>query len=227
MGRYIGPVCKKCRREGMKLFLKGERCFTKCPIDKPTGALPPGQHGKQRSKMTEYGKRLREKQKTKHIAGLLERSFYRYFDRARHLSGPTGENLLRLLETRLDNVTRRLGFATSMAGARQLVTHGHIFVNGKRVNIPSYIVQVGDTVSLADNKKSNLWVQRSIAGQIRREIPGWLELDPGLMDTLGRSRDLPVDLSSIKVEGRMKLVPSREEFSYPVNDQYIVELYSK
>ena len=177
--------------------------------------------------MTDYGKRLREKQKTKRIAGLLETSFYGYFKRARKMPGQTGETLLRLLEIRLDNVVRRLGFASSMASARQMVLHGHIKVDGKRVNIPSYSVSVGETITLFDGVKGNLAVQRSIASQIRKEIPAWLELDPSLMDTLGRSKDLPVDLSNIKVEGRMKLQPKREEMSYPVNDQYIVELYSK
>ena len=227
MGRYIGPVCKLCRREGTKLFLKGERCYSKCPIDKPAGAVIPGQHGKRRSKPTEYGKRLREKQKTKRIAGILERSFYNYFDRARHMPGQTGEALLRLLETRLDNVVRRLGFATSMAQARQLVSHGHIKVNGQRVNVSSYGVRVGDVVSLSDAMKANIRVQRAISNQVRREMPTWLELDGQLMDVLGRAKDFPVDLASVKVEGHVKVEPSRAEFSYPVNDQYIVELYSK
>jgi small subunit ribosomal protein S4 len=227
LARYIGPVCKLCRREGTKLFLKGERCFSKCPIDKPTGALIPGQHGKRRTKITEYGKRLREKQKTKRIAGLLERSFYRYFDRATHEPGKTGEALLRFLETRLDNVVRRLGFATSMADARQLVNHGHIFVNGRRVGVASYGAKAGDVVTLADNMKGNVRIQRAIAGQIRRQIPAWLELNGGVIDLLGRSKDLPVDLKDLKVEGTVKLMPTRDEMSYPVNEQYIVELYSK
>ncbi len=124
MGRYIGPVCKLCRREGTKLFLKGDRCYSKCPIDKPAGAVIPGQHGKRRTKPTEYGKRLREKQKTKRIAGILEKAFYNYFERARHMPGQTGEALLRLLEMRLDNVVRRLGFATSMAQARMRDANG-------------------------------------------------------------------------------------------------------
>ncbi len=227
MARYIGPVCKLCRREGTKLFLKGERCTTKCPIDKPTGSLIPGQHGKRRTKITEYGKRMREKQKTKRIAGLLERSFYRYFDQARHLPGQTGEALLRFLEMRLDNVVRRLGFAPSMAAARQLVGHGHINVNGKRVDTPSYIVKVGDIISLAEALKGNLKVQRSLAHQVRRETPGWLELDTVLAQTLSKSKDLPVDLKDIKAEGHIRLEPTRQELSYPVNEQYIVELYSK
>lgn len=216
-----------CRRESTKLFLKGERCFVKCPIDKPNGAFPPGQHGKRRTKITEYGKRLREKQKTKRIAGLLERSFYGYFERARHLPGQTGEALLRFLEMRLDNVVRRLGMAGSMAGARQLVAHGHVFVNGKRASIPSFITKVGDTITLADRLKGNARIQRSISQQIQRQMPAWLELNPAVVDALGRSKDLPVELNDVKVEGQVKIQPNRDEFSYPVNEQYIVELYSK
>lgn len=227
MARYIGPVCKLCRREGEKLFLKGERCYNKCPIDKPTGAVSPGMHGNRRAKITEYGKRLREKQKTRRIAGILERQFFNYFDKARHFSGQTGENLLRLLEIRLDNVIRRLGFAPSMNAARQLVGHGHVFVNGKRVNIPSYLLKVGDTVKLSDSMKGNLRIQRAISNQLRRSIPTWLELDTAVAGVLGRSKDLPVDLKDLKIEGRVRLEPSRDEFSYKVNDQYIVELYSK
>jgi small subunit ribosomal protein S4 len=216
-----------CRREGTKLFLKGDRCFTKCPIDKPNGALPPGQHGKRRTKITEYGKRLREKQKTKRIAGLLERAFYGYFERATHMPGKTGEALLQALETRLDNVARRLGFATSMAAARQLVSHGHVLVNGKSVDIPSYAVQVGDTVTLVDALKNNVRVQRAIANQIARGYPAWLELNSAVGGMLARSKDFPVDLKDQKVEGTLRVQPTREELSYPVNEQYIVELYSK
>jgi small subunit ribosomal protein S4 len=189
--------------------------------------LIPGQHGRRRSKITEYGKRLREKQKTKRIAGLLERAFYGYFERATHQPGKTGEALLRSLETRLDNVVRRLGFASSMAGARQLVSHGHVYVNGKRVNTPSYGTEIGDVITLADRLKSNLRVQRSISNQIHRQVAGWLELHAPVAEILGRSKDLPVDLKDHKVEGTVKLQPNRDEFSYPVNEQYIVELYTK
>lgn len=227
MARYTGAVCRLCRREGTKLFLKGERCYSKCPIDKPTGALVPGQHGKRRSKITEYGKRLREKQKTKRIAGLLERSFHSYFDRATHEPGKTGEALLRFLEVRLDNVVRRLGFAASMASARQLVNHGHVLVNGRRVDTASYSAKVGDVITLAETQKGNARIQRAISTQIHRQIPAWLELNPAVVDALGRSKDLPVDLKELKVEGTVKLLPTREEMSYPVNEQYIVELYSK
>jgi small subunit ribosomal protein S4 len=216
-----------CRREGTKLFLKGERCYSKCPIDKPTGPVPPGQHGRRRTKSTEYAKRLREKQKTKRIAGLLERSFYNYFDRATQEPGKTGEALLRFLETRLDNVVRRLGFGTSMAAARQLVSHGHVFVNGERVTTSSYGTKVGDVISLSDKQKGKAAIQRAISLQIQRQVPGWLELNPAVIDALGRSKDLPIDLGDIKIEGTVKLLPSRDEMSYPVNEQYIVELYSK
>jgi small subunit ribosomal protein S4 len=216
-----------CRREGTKLFLKGERCYSKCPIDKPTGPVPPGQHGRRRTKATEYAKRLREKQKTKRIAGLLERSFYTYFDRATQEPGKTGEALLRFLETRLDNVVRRLGFGTSMAAARQLVNHGHVSVNGKRVTTASYGTKVGDVISLSDKVKGKAGIQRAISIQIQRQVPGWLELSPAVIDALGRSKDLPIDLGNIKIEGTVKLLPTREEMSYPVNEQYIVELYSK
>jgi small subunit ribosomal protein S4 len=207
--------------------LKGERCFVKCPIDKPAGAVIPGQHGKRRSKLTEYGKRLREKQKTRRISGLLERPFYNYFRRALRMPGQTGENLLKLLETRLDNVVRRLGFAGSMSSARQIVSHGNVKVNGVRINIPSYGLKVGDVVSLADSEKGNVQIQRSISSQIRRDFPSWLELNPELSVALSRTKDLPIDLAAIKVEGRLKIEPTRAEMSYPVNDQYIVELYSK
>jgi small subunit ribosomal protein S4 len=216
-----------CRREATKLFLKGERCYTKCPIDKPAGAFPPGQHGKRRTKVTEYGKRLREKQKTKRIAGLLERSFYGFFERARQIPGQTGENLLRLLELRLDNVARRFGFGSSMAAARQLVAHGHVLVNGRRVNSPSYLVKPGDVITLAESQKANARIQRNIASQIRRDRPSWLELDSAVLDTLGKAKELPIDLSAVKIQGTIKVPPSRGEMSYPVNEQYIVELYSK
>jgi len=227
MGRYLGPVCKTCRREATKLFLKGEHCYTKCPIDKPTGVLPPGQHGKRRSKLTEYGKRLREKQKAKRMVGMLENQFFRFFEEARKTPGKTGEVLLRKLEMRLDNVVRRLGFSPSISGARQMVLHGHVKVNGKRVDISSFIVKVGDVITVADKFKGAVMVQRALSNQMSREIPGWLELNPQLMDSLGRSKDLPIDLGDIKLEGKVRFEPKREEMSFPVNEQYIIELYSK
>lgn len=201
--------------------------MSKCPINKPNGSSIPGQHGKRRTKVSEYGKRLREKQKTKRMAGLLERSFFRYFEKATQEPGKTGEALLRFLELRIDNVVRRLGFALSPAASRQLVNHGHVFVNGKRVNASSYGTKVGDVVTLADDQKQNPKIQRALSVAIGRGIPAWLELNGGVIDTLGRSKDLPVDLKDVKVEGTVKLIPSREEMSFPVNEQYIVELYSK
>lgn len=227
MARYLGPVCKMCRREATKLFLKGERCYSKCPIDKPTGIFAPGQHGRRRTKLTEYGKRLREKQKAKRMAGMMESQFFRFFDQARKTRGTTGEVLLRMLETRLDNVVRRLGFSSSISGARQLVLHGHVQVNGKRVDISSFNVQVGDVITVADKLKSSVAVQRALSNRISREIPGWLELNTRLQDILGRSKDLPVDLGDAKLEGKVRFEPKREEMSFPINEQYIIELYSK
>jgi small subunit ribosomal protein S4 len=227
LARYIGPVCKVCRREGVKLFLKGDRCFTKCPIDKGEGALPPGQHARRRAgKPTEYSKRLREKQKARRFSGVLERQFRRYFAVASEGKGNTGENLLRLLETRLDNVVRRLGFSTSLAGARQLVLHGHVTVNGRRVSIPSYQTQPGDRVGVADHLRGNLFVKRSLGAAVQRGLPTWLELEGGLPDILKRSQD-SVSLEGVTLAGKMKTWPSREEMSFPVNEQFIVELYSK
>src|SRR6185436_136663 len=153
MSRYTGPVCRLCRREGMKLFLKGEKCFNACTLDKEKRKAIPGQHGMRRTKVSEYGKRLREKQKTKRMAGLTEQQFRRYFRQAEKMPGLTGENLLRLLETRLDRVVKRMGFATSDAQARQIVLHGHIRVNDTRVDIPSYPVQPGDRIAMADKLK--------------------------------------------------------------------------
>ncbi len=227
MARYIGPVCKICRREGVKLFLKGERCYAKCPIDKERAAVPPGQHGHRRAgKPTEYAKRLREKQKARRLSGVLERQFRRYFAVASHQKGNTGENLLRLLETRLDNVVRRLGFAGSLSAARQMARHGHVLVNDRRVNIPSYAVKPGDRVSLADFLRTNLFVLRSLNQAAQRGLPSWLELEGNLGDAVKRSQEggLP---EGTALAGKVKIWPSREEMSFPVNEQFIVELYSK
>jgi len=226
LARYIGPVCKLCRREGVKLFLKGERCYTKCPIDKPNGTLPPGQHGARRSKFTEYGKRLREKQKLRRVMGMMERQFYRYFTEAQKAPGSTGEMFLRLLETRLDNVVRRLGFATSLAGARQLVLHGHVSVNGRRMTIPSQGVGVGDVVELSSSVKNGGSVQKSVRAVKDRNLPSWLQWEGQGAELLSRSQDL-VDLSTVPLSGKVKSWPSREEMSFPVNEQLIIELYSK
>src|SRR5579863_8540263 len=161
MSRYIGPVCRLCRREGTKLFLTGEKCFNACVLDKGKRKSTPGMHVKQRVKVSEYGRRLREKQKAKRIAGLTEEQFRRYFREAERMPGLTGENLLRLLETRLDNVVKRLGLASSESQARQLVLHGHVKVNDRRVDIPSYAVQPGDRIILGDKIKQNMFVQQA------------------------------------------------------------------
>jgi small subunit ribosomal protein S4 len=211
----------------VKLFLKGERCLTKCPIDKEHGALPPGQHARRRAgKPTEYSKRLREKQKARRFTGVLERQFRRYFEVASGQKGNTGENLLRLLETRLDNVVRRLGFAVSLAAARQIVLHGHVQVNGRRVSVPSYAVQPGDVVKLADGLGANLFVRRSLELAAQRSLPSWLEWEGNLGDAAKRTQE-PGALDGVSLSGKVKVWPSREEMSFPVNEQFIVELYSK
>ncbi len=227
MARYTGPVCKLCRREGVKLFLKGDRCYAKCPIDKEGAAVPPGQHAHRRAgKPTEYGKRLREKQKARRMSGVLERQFRRMFAVAAHEKGNTGENLLRLLETRLDNVVRRLGFSTSPRASRQLVFHGNVLVNGKTVDIPSYQVQPGDTVSLAEGLRGNLFVKRSLWAASQRGLPAWLEWDGSLAQAVKGSLD-SVRFDGVTLAGKVKTWPSRAEMSYPVNEQFIVELFSK
>jgi small subunit ribosomal protein S4 len=209
MARYIGPVCRLCRREGMKLFLKGERCYTeKCAIEKRN--VPPGQHGKTRkAKLVGYGVQLREKQKVKRIYGVLENQFRRYFEAAERQRGITGETLLQLLERRLDNVVYRLGFATSRAQARQLVRHGHFLVNGRKIDIPSYSVRAGDVVSVRASSVKNPAIQHAIEEVKGRGIPGWLEFD--------------ADRSA----GRIASLPTREQINLPVQEQLIVELYSK
>ncbi|MGQ0645025.1 MAG: 30S ribosomal protein S4 [Elusimicrobiota bacterium] len=227
MARYIGPVCKLCRREGVKLFLKGERCYTKCPIDREHSALPPGQHARRRAnKPTEYAKRLREKQKARRISGVFERQFRRYFAVASRQKGNTGENLLRLLETRLDNVVRRLGFASSLAAARQLVLHGHAQVNGRRVGIPSYHVKPEDRVSMAENLRVNIFVKQSLLKASERGLPSWLEWEGGLAEAVKRSKDA-ASVDGAPLAGKVRSWPAREEMSFPVNEQFIVELYSK
>ena len=209
MARYIGPVCRLCRREGMKLFLKGERCYTeKCAIEKRN--FVPGQHGRTRkAKIVGYGVQLREKQKVKRIYGVLEDQFRRYFEQAERTRGITGVTLLQLLERRLDNVAYRLGFATSRAQARQLVRHGHFLVNGKKVDIPSYAVRMGDSVSVRQSSGENPTIQHAMEEVKGRGIPEWL-----LIDAAGRA-------------GRISQLPSREQINLPVQEQLIVELYSK
>jgi len=209
MARYIGPVCRLCRREGMKLFLKGERCYTeKCAIEKRN--LPPGQHGKLRkAKLVGYGLQLREKQKVKRIYGVLENQFRRYFEMADRTRGITGETLLQLLERRLDNVIYRLGLATSRAQGRQLVLHGHFLVNGRKVDVPSYSVKAGDQISVRGTSAQNATIQHAIEEVKGRGVPDWLSFDPATM------------------AGTVVSLPSREQINLPVQEQLIVELYSK
>ena len=209
MARYVGSVCRLCRREGMKLFLKGERCYQqKCAIERRN--VPPGHHGKGRkAKLQGYGLQLREKQRVKRMYGVLERQFRRYFHEADRRRGITGETLLQLLESRLDNVVYRLGFAVSRPQARQLVRHGHFLVNDRRADIPSYGLRVGDTVRIKPSSGKNAaiaYAQEEVKG---RGIPEWLELD--------------ADGAS----GRLVAVPTREQLNLPVQEQLIVELYSK
>ncbi len=208
MARYTGSVCRLCRRENLKLFLKGERCYTdKCAIERRN--YPPGQHGQGRPKFSEYSIQLREKQKVKRMYGLLEKQFRRTFAEAARSRGITGETLLVLLERRLDNVTYRLGFAGSRAEARTLVRHGHITVNGKKVNIPSYTVRVGDVVAVKEPSRQITRVLSALEGSQRRGVPDWAEVD----------RDA--------CSGRIKLLPSRSDITMPINEKLIVELYSK
>lgn len=212
MARYRGPVCRLCRREGMKLFLKGERCYKpSCPIEK-RGTQPPGQHGRnaRRAKLVGYGEQLREKQKVKRIYGMLERQFRLYFERAVRMKGVTGENLLMTLERRLDNVVYRLGFSTSRPQARQLVSHGHITVNGRKVDIPSFQVKVGDDVSVHEGSRTNVHIQNAFQTASGRGRPGWLEIT-----------------SSDDMRGRVVALPRREDVGQNINEQLIVELYSK
>ncbi len=207
MARYREAKCRLCRREGMKLFLKGARCFTdKCAIERRN--YPPGQHGLNRGKLTPYGVQLREKQKCKRIYGVLESQFRKYFQWAEREKGVTGENLLRLLELRLDNVVHRLGFATSRRESRQMVAHGHFQVNGRKVSIPSLLVKVGDVVALRPNSKQAVRIEDNLGGG-RAQTPQWLDLD---------------------VEGKkgtVRSLPLREDIQIPVAEQLIVELYSK
>ena len=209
MARYIGPVCRLCRREAMKLFLKGERCYTeKCAIEKRN--FPPGQHGKTRkAKLAGYGIQLREKQKVKRIYGVLENQFRRYFEMADRTRGITGETLLQLLERRLDNVLYRLGLATSRAQARQLARHGHFTVNGRKVDIPSYSVKAGDIVGVRTGSAENPAIQHALEEVKGRGVPEWLSFDPATMT------------------GRIASLPTREQINLPVQEQLIVELYSK
>jgi small subunit ribosomal protein S4 len=209
MARYTEAVCRLCRREGMKLFLKGPKCFSeKCPVEKRNFA--PGQHGKDRkAKVVGYGLQLREKQKAKRIYFTLEGQFRNYFEKAAKSTGVTGEALLQQLECRLDNVVFRLGFAIARRQARQLVRHGHIFVNGHRVNIPSYQVSVGDEVTLREKSREIPLLQQAKEFASHQPVANWLEVD----------RD--------NFKGRVTALPKREDINLPLNEQLIVELYSK
>lgn len=208
MARYREAVCRLCRREGVELFLKGDRCFTdKCAIKRR--GYPPGQHGQRRPKHSDYGVQLREKQKAKRIYGLLERQFRNYFQKADRMKGKTGENLLVLLERRLDNVVYRLGFATTRRESRQLVRHGHFLVGGRKVNIPSYLIRAGETIELREKSRSLKALNEALDAVVRKGIPAWLELD----------RE--------NFRGRVRAVPTRAEISEPIQEHLIVELYSK
>ncbi len=209
MARYVGPVCRLCRREGMKLFLKGERCYgEKCGIEKRN--VPPGEHGKTRkARLVGYGLQLREKQKVKRTYGVLENQFRRYFEAADRQRGITGERLLQLLERRLDNVVYRLGLATSRPQARQLVRHGHFLINGRRTDVPSYSVHQGDVVSVRAKSAKNLSIQHAMEEVKGRGIPEWLVFEAETM------------------AGRIASLPTREQINLPVQEQLIVELYSK
>jgi small subunit ribosomal protein S4 len=208
MGRYRGPVCKLCRREGIKLHLKGERCYTdKCAIERRN--YPPGQHGLMRSRFTDYGIHLREKQKVKRMYGILEKQFKKYFEIADRKKGITGDNLLILLERRLDNVVYKLGFCCSVNEARQFVRHGHFMVNGGKVDIPSYLVKVGDVISIKDKSKDIARIVESLEAVEKKGIPDWLELDKD------------------SFKGIIKSLPTRESILAPIKEQLIVEYYSK
>ena len=209
MARYIGPVCRLCRREGVKLFLKGERCYTpKCALEKKNYA--PGQHGQQqRRKLSNYGVQLREKQKLRRIYGLNEQQFLNYFTKAASQKGATGENFLVLLERRLDNVIFRLGLATSRSAARQIVRHGHVTVDGQKVNIPSYQVRVGQVVSLKDKSKTKQYFVDMAENAKNKTAPKWLEADYE------------------KVGGKVVSLPAREDIDTQVDELLVVEFYSK
>ena len=209
MARYTGPVCRLCRREGMKLFLKGERCYTgKCAIDRR--AYAPGQHGQARAKKpTEYGLQLREKQKARRMYGVMEKQFRNYFDIAARKKGVAGENLLVLLERRLDNVIFHLGFASSRPEARQLVNHGHFTINGKKVDIASYSVRVGETIAVKEGSKSSPRFKQLLENLGSRTVPGWLSLDANT------------------AAGTVVALPTREDIQIPIQEHLIVEKYSR
>ena len=210
MARYTGPVCKLCRRENTKLFLKGDKCMSeKCPMNNPKVKIP-GPHGDRRRKLTEYGTQLREKQKTKRYYGVMERQFANYFDMATKVKGmTTGEALLQILERRLDNVVYRLGFAMSRAEAKQLVNHGHFTVNGKKVNLPSYLIKEGDVVAMTDKSKDSDKIKGVLEANSAKPVVKWIEKD------------------SENVKGKIVALPTVEDIDLPIEVHLIVELYSK
>ncbi len=209
MANYTGSDCRLCRRENMKLFLKGDRCYSdKCAFDRRS--YPPGQHGERRGrKASDYGIQLREKQKIKRIYGLSEKQFHLFFERADKQKGITGTNLLVALERRLDNVVYRLGLANSRAQARQMVQHNHFLVNGRKVNVPSFLVKAGDTVEVRESSKKMQAIQDSLEAVVRRGMPQWL------------------DLEKENLKGSVKGLPVREDLTMPMQEQLVVELYSK
>ena len=208
MARYTGPVCRMCRREREKLYLKGDKCYSdKCPIAK--GSKVPGQHGASRKKLTDYAVQLREKQKVKRYYGLQEKQFRSYFDIATKKQGVTGENLLKHLESRLDNVVYRLGFAMSRAEARQLIVHGHFTVNGNKVDIPSYILSVGDTIALKEKSTDSVKIKAILEANEQKPLPSWLDLDKNTLT------------------GKVTDQPDPAQIDLPIEVHLIVELYSK
>jgi small subunit ribosomal protein S4 len=208
VARNLGPVCRLCRREGLKLFLKGERCYSdKCAIERRN--YPPGAHGQARTRFSEFAIRLREKQKVKRIYGLQEKQFEAYFEEANRLPGNTGESLLVLLERRLDNVIYRLGFASSLAQSRQLVRHGHYQVNGKKVTVPSYLIAVGDVVSIAEASRTKKVIAEAIEMAQRRGVPPWMALE----------RE--------QFRGSLRTLPARGDLTMPISEKLIVEHYSR
>jgi len=209
LARYTDSVCRQCRRENLKLFLKGDRCYSdKCAFDRR--GYPPGEHGERRGrKLSDYGIQLREKQKVKRMYGLSEKQFHLFFERAEHQRGITGTNLLVMLERRLDNVVYRMGFANSRAQARQFVLHNHFWVNGRKVNVPSFLVKIGDIVEVREKSKKVQAIQDSLEAVVRRGVPQWL------------------DLEKEGLKGFIKGFPVREDLTMPMQEQLIVELYSK
>lgn len=208
MAKYTGPVCRLCRREGAKLYLKGDRCYTeKCAIDRR--AYAPGQHGQSRKKTSEYGTQLREKQKARRIYGIMEKQFRTYFEKAERQSGITGENLLSLLERRLDNVVFRLGFASSRSEARQMVRHNHFTLNGHKANIPSMLVKVGDVIRIKEDSFNSDRFQEVKEGALQKTVPVWLELDKD------------------QLISKVVALPTKEQIDVPIQEHLIVELYSR